>query len=122
LWLIVRYFDGSVLAFAEEASLDRVVQLWPLPSVKAAAMLGAWITLQALLLLALPGRRQLGPVTPAGDRVAYKLNGVPALLVTVAAFCVASSMKWFSPTVVYDRFGEILMTCSLTGILGSFLL
>ena len=122
LWLIVRYFDGSVLAFAEEASLDRVIQLWPLPSVKSAAMLGVWITFQALLLLALPGRWQLGPVTPAGDRVAYKLNGVPAFLVTVAAFSVASSTKWFSLTVVYDRFGEILMTCSLTGILGSFLL
>ena len=107
LWLIVRYFDGSVLAFADEASLDRVIQLWPLPSVRAAAILGVWITFQALLLLVLPGRWQFGPVTPAGDRVAYKLNGVPAFIVTVSAFCAASSTKWFSPTVVYDRFGEI---------------
>jgi len=43
--------------------------------------------------------------------------------VTLAAFYLAAyRLEWFSPTIVYDHFGELLMTCSVTAILCSFLL
>ena len=42
--------------------------------------------LQAFLLLVLPGQRFLGPITPNGNRPAYKLNGIAAWLVTHGLF------------------------------------
>jgi 7-dehydrocholesterol reductase len=123
LWLIIRDFNGSILAFAAEASVQRVIQLWPRPNVKAVAILSVWLALQTFLLVALPGRRHRGPVTPAGDEITYKLNGVPAFLATLAGFYLAAyRLEWFSPTIVYDHFGEILMTCTVAAILCSFLL
>jgi 7-dehydrocholesterol reductase len=52
-----------------------------------------------------------GPITPKGNRPRYKLNGIPAFLITHAAFYLASwQLGWFSPGIVYDHFGSILAT------------
>jgi 7-dehydrocholesterol reductase len=123
LWIIVRHFDGSVLAFPAAASVERVIQLWPWPSTTAVLIVAAWVALQTFLLVALPGRRHVGPVTPAGDRVSYRLNGIAAFLTTLVCFYLAAwQLRWFPPTIVYDRFGEILMTSTLVAVLCSVLL
>jgi 7-dehydrocholesterol reductase len=123
LWLIIRHFNGSVAEFAAKATVAGVIRIWPWPSAIAVEIIALWVALQTFLLLTLPGRRHLGPLTPTGDRVAYKLNGIPALLTTLACFYLAAyRLEWFSPTIVYDHLGEILMTSSVIAIACSMLL
>ncbi len=111
------HFDGSLMA-ALSAPVGEVLAHVPRPSGAAAAILGVWLAVQALLLGILPGRREPGPVTPAGNRPIYKLNGVPAFLVTLALwFLVTGPLGLFSATIVYDHFGELLVTSSIAALL-----
>src|SRR5205807_945633 len=90
--------------------------LLPRPTSTACVMVLVFIALQALLLVLLPGRIHAGPVTPAGERMTYKINGLPAWAITNGLFLAGWRWQWFSPTLVYDHFPEILAVCCL----GSF--
>lgn len=83
---------------------------FPLPSLKAAAILGAFVAMELVLLLILPGKTHYGPVTPAGDRPAYRKNGVLAYFVTHALLAAGAFAGLYHPSIAYDHFGEILAT------------
>src|SRR5688572_11710893 len=100
-WMAAVHFDGSLLSLAK--NVEHAIALWPRPSWTALAMIGVWVAAQCALLVALPGRAHLGPVTPMGNQPRYKLNGVTAFLVTHVLLVVASyGLGLFSPTIVYD--------------------
>jgi 7-dehydrocholesterol reductase len=73
----------------------------------------------------LPGARFVGPVTANGNVPVYKANGVAAFVVTLLTFAGASwGLHLFSPTIVYDNFGDIvgaLNSFSLIFCLGLYL-
>ena len=115
LWVIVTHYDGSVLA-----AIDQPAELLahvPLPSWPAAAMLLGWLGFQLLLLRALPGKRHLNPVTPRGNRPEYRQNGVAAFLVTHLVWFAATGLGLIRGAVIYDHFGELLVTSSLFALL-----
>jgi 7-dehydrocholesterol reductase len=113
LWIITVFYGGSITDFASTVRWDDVVARLPLPSLAAVEILGAWFALALVLLKILPGKTQLGPFTPMGNRPAYKLNGVLAFVFTHALLYVAAyPLGLFSPTIVYDHFGEIILTLS----------
>ena len=115
LYVITVDFDGSVLA-ACAAPLELLAGL-PRPSLTAAGMLLVWLTFQAALLILLPGELRDGPVSPAGNRPRYKLNGVAAFIVTHLVWWLASGpLGLFDASVVYDHFGELLVTSSLLAL------
>lgn len=117
VWITCVHHDGSLLALARALSLDMLVREWPRPSLAAVQIIAVFALLEAVLLVVIPGKKHLGPVTPAGNRPAYKLNGVAAWLVTHAILYVAAyQLHWFSPGLVYDRFGEILTTLTLASL------
>src|SRR5262249_3600790 len=68
VWLIIRYFDGSVNVFVVEASFGEVLRRWPWPTVTALQVIAAWLVFQTILLVSVPGRHHFGPATPPGDR------------------------------------------------------
>jgi 7-dehydrocholesterol reductase len=114
VWITCTHYDGSIFAFLRGASLDDVVRDWPRPSLVAAKIIGAFAVLEAVLLVVLPGKTHLGPVTPAGNRPRYKLNGIAAYVAThVILYVAAYHLHWFSPSIVYDNFGSILTTLTL---------
>ena len=111
LWLAATYFDGSLLLLLK--NWTEIFALWPWPSLSALGMLAVWAALQAALLRWLPGKIFYGPATPMGNRPAYKLNGVAAYVLThVLLWLAAYPLGLFSPTIIYDHFGELLMTLS----------
>jgi 7-dehydrocholesterol reductase len=113
LWMIIVHYGGSVTDFARTITWHDFVARIPAPSLAAAEILGVWFALQLTLLKLLPGKIHLGPVTPMGNRPVYKMNGVLAFIVTHAVLYVAAyPLHLFSPTIVYDHFGEILITLS----------
>ena len=80
-----------------------------LGSPVAWSILGVYAAVELLLMRVLPGKTFHGPVTPAGNVPVYKANGVAAFAVTLALFFGGSyGLHLFSPTIVYDHFGELL--------------
>jgi 7-dehydrocholesterol reductase len=111
LWIACTYLDGSVRALFTAHGVSVIVHRFPRPSWAAAEIILVFWTFELLLLRLLPGRVHEGPVTPTGSRPRYKVNAVPAWLVTHAAFFIASyGLGWFSPGIVYEHLGELLVT------------
>ncbi|MFO0759195.1 MAG: hypothetical protein U0359_22075 [Byssovorax sp.] len=114
VWMTATQYDGSLLRFFSTIDWPTLARTWPAPSLTAAKIIGAFAAFEAVLMVALPGKTHLGPVTPTGNRPRYKLNGIPAYVVTHAAFFVAAyPLHLFSPSIVYDNFGSILTTINL---------
>lgn len=112
-WIAATYFDGSLWAMVQ-AGPRAIAARWPAPSLVALEIFAVWALVQGVLLVLLPGRTHYGPVTPMGEQPRYKLNGVSAFFVTHALwFLGAYPLELFSPAVVYDHFGSLLMTLSL---------
>jgi 7-dehydrocholesterol reductase len=125
-WIVCTYepFDGSLLPLLTAAGWRSVAAHWPWPSLRAAAIVLAFVVLQGSLLHWLPGKIYEGPITPTGSRPRYKLNGIPAWFVTHALFFGGSfglgrffGRPLFQAGIVWDHFGEILATLVLCALL-----
>jgi 7-dehydrocholesterol reductase len=114
LWVAAAHFDGSLLAALSQPA--RALAVWPMPSLTALGLVAGFAALQLLLLRVLPGDVHFGPTTPMGNRPSYKLNGVPAFAATHALIALAAHAGLVSPTIVYDRFGEILVTLNIAAL------
>jgi len=118
LWMITVHFNGSFTLFFTTADLDTILALIPRPTWRAARLLLFWAVLQAVLLIVLPGKTHYGPVTPKGNRPRYKLNGIPAYIVTHGLLYLgAYPLGLFSPAILYDEFGSILVICNVFGLI-----
>lgn len=107
-WIVCTFapFNGSLLPLLRGEGWQAVAAHWPAPSLRAAAIVLGFMAFQALLLIALPGKEYLGPLTPSGARPRYKLNGIAAWVIThVLALAGFSRLG-----IVWDLFGEILAT------------
>jgi 7-dehydrocholesterol reductase len=83
----------------------------PHPSWEAVSIIVVFAVFEAILMLVLPGKTHYGPITPKGNRPTYKLNGVPAFLIThLVLYLGGYHFKWFSPAIAYNHLGEILVT------------
>ena len=87
-------------------------------SVTAWSMIAIFALLQLLLMKVIPGPAFHGPVTPMGNTPLYKANGVPSFVVTVILYGLACGpLHLFSPTLIYDHFGELLGALNLFSLL-----
>lgn len=84
---------------------------WPVffGSAMGWKIIGIFGLTQILLMRWIPGKLWQGPISPKGNVPLYKANGVLCFILTLVLFYVTSyQFHWFSPTIVYDHFGEIL--------------
>lgn len=128
--LLVFYFYIS--AFEFDASLIAPLQnawtLFPLPSLSALLIVSLWILFQGLLAI-LPdifhkfiknyqGGETFGAITPAGNSLKYNINGLQAWAISNAAFIILTfGLNLFSPTILFDHWGEILWIVNIGGFL-----
>lgn len=119
-WIVCTFepFDGSLLPLLSAAGWRAVAEHWPWPTVPAVLMLLVFAGLEAVLLQWLPGEIFEGPVTPAGSRPRYTLNGVAAWSLTHALFFGCSyGLRLFPAGIVWDQFGPMLATLVLFALL-----
>jgi 7-dehydrocholesterol reductase len=117
LWMICAHFDGSVLAFYKGIDWATFWALCPRPTWAAARMLLVFGILEWLLLVLLPGKTHLGPVTPAGNRPRYRMNGFAAWLATHAILLVAAyALDLFRLGEVYDNLGSIIVITNILAL------
>ncbi|CUI16288.1 7-dehydrocholesterol reductase [Candidatus Protochlamydia naegleriophila] len=115
-WYTNVYLNGSLLKFGEllwqQGLLQTLEEIW-FPyffgTTTAWTILAIFAVFELVLMRALPGKTYEGPTTPAGHVPLYKANGVPAYLVTLVTFYLASfHFQLFSPTIIYDHFAGLL--------------
>lgn len=121
---------GSLAALlgviARDGLLTTVGRVWGpvmFGTPTAWAMLLVFFAVQLLFLRFLPGKLVPGPVTPMGNVPMYKDNGVLSFAATVALwFFCAYPLGLFSPSIIYDHFGELLGALNLGSMLFCLLL
>lgn len=122
VWQAVTFHDASLFAWLAEGPAGWWARA-PAPTPTAVAIIVGWIAFQWLLLVALPGEAFLGPVSPEGERPAYRLNGIAAWLVThVGLFGVAWPLGWLDPGALVDHWGSVLVTLNLGALVACALL
>ena len=91
-------------------SLDMEVSLF------GAQLYFGWLAFQLLLYLALPGPKAFSQITPAGNLLEYRVNGLRAWVVTHVLFVLgAFYFNVFSPTIIYDNWGRLLIWANVYG-------
>lgn len=108
-WAIVARHDGSIGRFVADASWSDL----PRPTLAAAAILLGWAMAQGLLLRGLPGRLHEGPITPAGARPTYRLNGVLAWALTHALLIATWALGLWRASSVIAELGSLLALACL---------
>jgi len=109
LWMICAHFDGSIVAFVTGIDAATFARLVPRPSWSALGILVGWVTLEGVLLGALPGKTLLGPVTPSGEQPQYRLNGIGAWIATHGLLLVTWAAGLWSATAVLRELGSLLV-------------
>ncbi|PRP75157.1 sterol delta-7-reductase [Planoprotostelium fungivorum] len=121
VWIICTAFKGDLVEFVQ--NLHKVPLLWPSPTFEAAKIIGWFAALNVALLLLVPSKRLLGPITPEGNQPVYRLNGVSCFLLNhVILYIGGAVFKLYNLGIVYDHLGSILVTLSYFALLGCFLL
>lgn len=83
------------------------------PSLLSVGLYVGWLAFQALLAVALPGRRELGVALEDGRRLEYRMNGLAAELVTVGLGVALVAGGVVDGALLYDHFGELVTTTNL---------
>jgi len=120
------FFTPLVDMWKGRLTLSELYGFLPSFTLEALAIFLFWIAFQ-LTLFFLPdffhrlipfyrGGETKGSVTPAGYELSYNINGLQAWFLSVLGFVVCSfGLKLFSPTIIVDHWGELLLVTSLCG-------
>jgi 7-dehydrocholesterol reductase len=122
LWLLCVRFGGSPLALLEAVNDVGPLALVPRPTLTGLGIVLGFTALQYVLLVALPGKRFLGPVTPTGVQPEYKLNGVAAWAITHALLIGGFATGVLSRTALYEELGGILALLNVGALVVCFVL
>jgi len=120
-WYTNVALGGSLMSFWElcvdKGLFTTIYTIWSpifFGSTTAWSMIGIFALTQLILMRIVPGKTFEGPITPKGNIPVYKANGVPTFFITLASFYLgAYQFHVFSPTIIYDHFGELLSALNL---------
>ena len=79
-------------------------------------IIGMFVSVEAVLMIILPGHRYTGSVTPKGNVIHYKNNGLLAFLLTIIAFMLLVYYEIFNPSIIYDNFMHLIGALNLLGL------
>lgn len=128
-YLATTFFQGSLIAPISYV-FEKGGSLWKLlPSfdVNALQLYALWFTFQVILAVFVPdfihrllpryrGGIQYGSITPAGNKLKYNINGLQAWLISHALFFYGAwGLGLFSPTIIADYWGPLLIITNLVG-------
>lgn len=77
-----------------------------------AAYLG-WVLFQAALYIFIPAPQHRGPRTPGGRRLLYRLNGLRAWALTIAAAAAAAYIGLVDPAVIAKNWASLFAAANL---------
>lgn len=125
MWYTNTVLDGSFSALSQliidKGFFSTVYTIWQpifFGSMAAWQIIFGFILFEFILIKALPGRDFYGPITPKGNTPVYKANGVLAFFTSLVVFGLSTFyFHFFSASIIYDHFGEILGALNLFSLL-----
>lgn len=116
VWYTNVFLQGSLSQLyqlcASDGFFSTLYNIWHpvfLGSSVAWKLIAIFAVSQMLIMQFTPGRKFYGPITSKGNVPIYKANGPQAFFISLGLFYVcAFKLSLFSPTIIYDHFGEIL--------------
>lgn len=124
-WITYEYFGTSIITAARVAYSEGLfrffINRFPQPSRNAVFGYAAWLAFQALLYVYLPGREALGPITPGGRRLRYKLNGLAAWGATVAVWTLGAISGNIDPTWIAKNWEGLIWTTNAFAVVAVIL-
>jgi 7-dehydrocholesterol reductase len=90
---------------------------------KSIECIGYFTLFQLFIMWCIPGKDYYGIITSTNNRPVYKDNGLLCYLVTMYTYILLScGFNLFSPTIIYDNFGDILASLNVIGLVFCVLL
>ena len=117
-WIALEYFDGSLSAMIRAANagyFSDFVSRYN-PRVTSAEIYGYadWVLFQALLYTTLPGKGT-GQLTPAGNLLEYRVNGLLAWQLTIALTVVGAFSGYLDLCLIADHWEGLLVVINVYG-------
>jgi 7-dehydrocholesterol reductase len=120
-WIALSSFEGSLLATNSvmwEMGLSSFFrQLAPKPDWRVSMYYGGWVVCQAALFQFLPSRLSKGQLTPAGNLLEYRTNGITAWVVTHMTFVGCVLLRSVDPAIIAKNWEALLVAGNVYGFL-----
>jgi 7-dehydrocholesterol reductase len=120
-WISLSSFHGSInmawQLMLEMGPINFFRTYAPRPSVEASIGYGAWLLFQAALYLFLPSVISTGQLTPAGNLLKYRTNGLLAWFVTHGLFFGLSMSGHLDPAILAKNWEGLLVAANIWGFL-----
>jgi len=114
-WRGIHSYDGSLLWILERRAGESFL---PPFTTDGLLIYSLWYAFHVLLYLYLPSAESYGIPTPSGHKLKYQTNGLFAWLLSVVLFVAMSvGFGFFSPAIVSDNWGSLLVATNVYGYL-----
>ncbi len=121
IWISLDSFDGSLMEAMDQLWLVGPVGFFarhvPSPSIKASVGYGLWILFQIALYRFLPSKISTGQLTPDGNLLHYRTNGLLAWAVTHVLFAGLVLMRYIDPAILAKHWEGLLVAANISGFL-----
>lgn len=124
------WYDASVWLAFQGLLSGTFWNYIPTLSLYAPLILTVWVLVQVVLALIPDGLNRIlpsyrggdvkGSVTPAGNQLTYRINGLQAWVISHLLFGVAWWLGLFSPAVIFHEWGALLILLNLAGFALAF--
>lgn len=118
IWYTVMHCNGSYMkmlsVFSQRSlfhGIAEIIKLVNYPTAPVVWLICLYMVYGLAMMKILPGKTVTGPLTPKGNVPVYKDNGFLYYIVTIALFWILTvSLRplGMSPSIIYDRFDEVL--------------
>jgi 7-dehydrocholesterol reductase len=115
---VVTQMKGNFLEFGylciEKGFFAVLYAIWPDAfDAETWKMIGAFLGFNLLLQRFFPAKQFKASITPKGNVPEYTANGMQAYLVNIVTLLTLAHMDIINPSLVYDKFGNILASMNL---------
>uniref|UniRef100_A0A7S2RJ36 7-dehydrocholesterol reductase n=1 Tax=Rhizochromulina marina TaxID=1034831 RepID=A0A7S2RJ36_9STRA len=124
LWHIMFHCNGDMVLFYSTVTADGFQwygapnSLFPSPFDPLAwKIIGVYMAVELLFMKAMPGAKFEATMTAKGNTPVYKANGMQSFLGSLALLLGLAYYGVINPAVVYDKFGELLMSMNVFALL-----
>lgn len=121
--LAVLEANGSIVHLLSERPLvDVLTSAFVFPTERSVKYVVSFAIFELALLVFLPGREFLGPISPSGEQPVHCKNGDKAFIITFACFAGLSGLGMIDPAIAYDELLAIMTTLNMSALfLAAFL-
>jgi 7-dehydrocholesterol reductase len=121
LWISLSSFGGSLMAaynvLLDLGPINFFLLYGPRSNAKVSLGYGAWILFQIALYQFLPSKLSTGQLTPAGNLLNYRTNGLLAWTVTHVLFVALAVSGLMDPAILARHWEPLLVTANIAGFL-----